>query len=152
MDIKRELADTVSIPDRCKGCNHLERVGEVYDFYSSEYEGALDAGLTGEASQRFIEGLVMSGVPREDAEREITGNPDKVRDVLLSAADSMDDAREQCTRFAERLVGECSDGLLKMRATRNGKQIIVSVCMSEAIRGAGQAMGNVEPVRVERKY
>jgi hypothetical protein len=44
----------------------------------------------------------------------------------------------------------CEDGILRMRATRNGTQVEVAVCMSEATRLSSAVVG-FEVAKVRRK-
>ena len=153
MDIKREVSDIVTIPDRCKGCNHLEGLGDLYDLSSEGYQGILDAGLNGDIARQFVESLMRrTGLTREDAEQVARDNSDELRRVTLEFADGIDEDRERSIELMKEILAGCSDGLLKMRATRNGKQVIVSLCMSDAIQEIRQIRGDIELVREERNY
>lgn len=153
MDVRSSFTDYVTVPKRCEGCHHLVRLAEVYENFADEYHDAVTSGLDGSASEKLIENLIeYEGVDPDVAREDVLAHPKEVHESLMRTIDSMEESRDACASVATKMIDACPDGLLRLRARRNGVQVLVSVCMSKLNGAVTEANDNMEMVRIERTY
>lgn len=128
----------------------MKRLGSVHNTLAMEAEALLIASLDGRVESLFVEDLVKNGYTPEDAQQFVLDHQTAIRDENVIAVDEMDEQIEASATLAEKVLAHCDGGALTMRATRNGQQVVATVCMSHAMN-LFPAMGSEEPVEIRRK-
>ncbi len=144
----REFSDDVTVPDRCRGCAHLQNIERAYGVFADEYDEIVKMYFDGNINEFLIGTGVEMGMSMDEAVRAVLHDPASTHQAMSQATEELADLRDRAARVARKLV-ECCPGTLKMRAAKAGRQVTVTVCMSEAMEGLGRLP--VEPVRVVRE-
>lgn len=141
--------EVVEIPRRCRECPMLGRVATDYNNLEVRKVGLLD--YSSENKQRAISEIaVHEDISLEEAEEFYVLHEIDFRTALLHEHDDIVQAQENEIGIAHKMLLLCQDGVLRMRAARNGTQVEVTVCMSDVIR-MSSAITGFEIAKVSRK-
>lgn len=106
------------------------------------------AAMSGEISGGIRELLLSEGMSEEEADALLAHNAEMIHQETVNAVQSMDEQAAAGVTLANKFMEHC-DGKLKMRARKNGQQVVVTVCMSELMMSVEDA-GIRDIVDVER--
>ena len=148
-----EFSERVTIPDRCKRCVTLARLASLHDMVSRDVDEMTEAGLSGKITQDLIDAVVhYEGISHEEAAEFIASKQPDITEDTVHMLDKMDEVRDTQVNLGQRIVDACPDGVLSMRARRNGHEVVVRVCMSsirEVVPNSGKY--DAEIVGIERR-
>jgi hypothetical protein len=140
-----------TIQDRCKGCPQLTRLIEFYDASDDEIKELLEAGMDGRAISLYKEMLASDEqIPLDIAAVVTSDQSEKIRSELVAIVDVLTERHDVQATIIDNMQKNCEEGTLKLRATRRGTQVIVSLCMSEML-STFIAEHGWEPTTVIRK-
>jgi hypothetical protein len=140
-----------TIQDRCKGCPQLTRLIEFYDASDDEIKELLEAGMDGSALSLYKEMLAYDEqIPQDIAAAVMSDQTEQIRSELVAIVDVLTERHDLQAALIDKMQRNCDEGTLKLRATRRGTQVIVSLCMSEML-STFIAEHGWEPTTVVRK-
>jgi hypothetical protein len=141
--------EVVEIPRQCSDCPMLGRVAALYNDLEERKVNLLDYST--ENQQLAISEIAEhEGISLLEAEEIYVLHEAEFRAALLRDHDELVQVQETEISLTHKMLLLCEDGILRMRATRNGTQVEVAVCMSEATRLSSAVVG-FEVAKVRRK-
>lgn len=150
MEFANKFDEVVTVPDACRSCVLIQRLREMHDSLDAQVQGTLEAYSDDTLNQGLIQSGMDIGMSLDEATQIVLGNPEGVSQLVSAGVEGAAALRDGTARFANKMVYDCP-GVLRMRATRAGRQVTAAVCMSEVVAARSLHNGGVEPVGIERK-
>lgn len=145
-----KLFDVVTVPDRCKTCPHILSFQRSYDETSDTIQELVEAGLSGAALETMAQQMSdVEDIPIDIARSIAEQRSEEIRRGINEHIDEMDEDQGVKQSLAEKFTRYC-EGPLDMSATRLGRQVVVTVCMSEVVNEMNDEMGGNELTIVKR--
>ncbi len=143
--------DKTTVGPKHEGCPAITLLRRRYDQVQSDSTEFGEAMISGEIEEKLRELLQqMDGLSGEEAQQAISAHFSDLTQQGVLVLDHLSDIQESIVNRAEELQHDCS-GRLRMRAVKDGRQVLVTVCMSALLEGTTDPRDNIELVRVERK-
>ena len=136
-----KFSDEYKVNDRCIGCPQLVKNAEMYDDTDKHMQAVIEAGIGGTFEETLRRFLDTQDVPVDKIQKFTEDSSPQIRERVTEYIDQLDRAQIVKAMIVRAMQDSCKDGVLKMRATRNGNRVMAWVCMSammpEMTKGAG---------------
>jgi hypothetical protein len=123
------------IPERCKKCPRLAVLNEMADKALERREQTLAVMMSKTLSEQIREAADDSEAA--DAMLRINGQ------YTVEVLERIDEELEGVKELASRALAACSDGPLKMRASKTGRTYTATVCTSGVVSTGEALIDNV---------
>ena len=125
-----KFRERVEIKPSCDDCPMMARFEALHDSLDSEARELLEAAMSGKVNEMLKASLIEDGTPEDIADEIIKHHAPNIHNENVSAVSKLDERTEASASVAEKFLESC-EGRMKMRAQRHGRQVTVTVCMSE---------------------